>query len=215
MFPELGRLKLPISVFPEYVASSDTTFLIQQQGKAASSTKFTIFKPETDNVTEKSPSDTLLSVDGEYFDKNERRIFYNASGEPVFEISHSSSSSTWHIQRPGRDSPSIGFLEPQDSMFKDDYKIQVRNAAAGGEDTLLRVQGQDIWKLRTNVLLGDKVVMTAKRNDKLSVYIPRKKVEWVVDVAEGFDMALASAIIVVMGANMYTNGKSKGYIYVG
>lgn len=84
-----------------------------------------------------------------------------------------------------------------------------------GQDVVLHVQGQDIWKLRTNVLLGDQVIMITKRLDKLSVYLPGTKVEWMVSVAEGMDIALAFAIVVVMGTNMYTNGRSNGRVYIG
>lgn len=94
--------------------------------------------------------------------------------------------------------------------------MQLRNAAAAdGQDVVLRVQAQDAWKLRTNVLLGDRVVMATKRLEKLSVDLPGSKAAWQVDVAEGVDMALAAAIVVVMGANMYTNGRSRGRIYIG
>ena len=82
--------------------------------------------------------------------------------------------------------------------------VSVKNAAAAdGEEVTLCVEGQDIWKQRTNVYLGDKVVMTAKRTDKLSPYLPGKKVEWSVHVASGMDLSLASMIVVVLAANMY------------
>ncbi|KAJ4151188.1 hypothetical protein LMH87_011903 [Akanthomyces muscarius] len=224
MIPELSPLKQPIAIRPEFVAREDTSFRVQQEGKGAASTKFTIFSPENDvpkdekgaiPETKKSPA-TLISVDGKYSSADERRSFLDASGLPLFDLYHTPRGTTWHIEVPGGNSPSLAFIEPQDSRMKDDYKVQFRNAAAeGGQDVLLRVQGQDIWKLRTNVLLGDKVVMTTKRLDKLSVYLPGSKVAWQVDVAEGMDMALAAAIVVVMGANMYTNGRSRGRIYIG
>ncbi|KAJ3479429.1 hypothetical protein NLG97_g8322 [Lecanicillium saksenae] len=223
MLPELSAPKQPIAIRPEFLAREDTSFRVQQEGKGASSTKFTIFSPEKDAIKDEkgissekraSPA-TLLSVDGKYSSPEERRTFVDASGLPLFDLYHAPRGTTWHIEVPGGNSPSLAFIEPQGSTMKDDYKLQFRNAAADGQDVVLRVQGQDIWKLRTNVLLGDKVVMTTKRLDKLSVYVPGSKVEWQVDVAEGMDMALAAAIVVVMGTNMYTNGRSRGRIYIG
>ncbi len=227
MIPELSPLKQPIGIRPEFIAREETSFRVHQEGKGAASTKFTIFSPEQNapkdgkgavTETEKSPT-TLISVDGKYSSAEERRTFLDASGLPLFDLYHAPRGTTWHIEVPGGNSPSVAFIEPQESAVKDDYKLQLRNAAAGagagGQDVVLRVQGQDIWKLRTNVLLGDQVVMTTKRLDKLSVYLPGSKVAWQVDVAEGMDMALAAAIVVVMGANMYTNGRSRGRIYIG
>lgn len=45
--------------------------------------------------------------------------------------------------------------------------------------------------------------MTAERTDKWSVYVPGKKLEWMVDVVAGMDVAVASVIVVVLAANMY------------
>lgn len=207
------------------MARKDTSFRIQQQGKGAASTKFTIFSPESNvakdekgavSDVQKLPT-TLISVDGKHSSAEERHIFLDASGPTLFDLYHTPRGTTWHIEVPGGDSPSLVLIEPQYSTMKDDYKVQqFRNAAAAdGQNVVLRVQGQDVRKMRTNVLPGDKVVMTTKGLDKLSVYLPGSKAAWQVDVAEGVDMALAAAIVVVMGANMYMHGRSRGRIYSG
>ena len=223
MLPELSPLKQPIALRPELVAAEHTRLLIRQEGKAASSTKFTIFSAEEGapaddsggSTTEKHPPATLLTVDGKYSSAEERRTLYDASSLPLFDLYHSPRGTTWHFEVPGGNSPSVAFLEPQNSRTKDDYKLQLRNAAANGQDTVLHVKGQDSWKLRTNVYLADEVVMTTKRLDMLSVYLPGKRVEWIVDVAQGMDVSIATAVVVVMATNMYTNGRSRGRVYIG
>lgn len=231
MRPELSPLKQPVAIRPEFIARQETSLLVRQQGKAAASTKFAVFAPEHDAAAgdEKGAPDAsapreppsysdkpLLSADGKYSSDEERRTFFDASGLPLFDLYHTRRGSTWHIEVPGGKSPSLGFVEPQfTSATKEEYKVQLRNAAGSGEDVVLRVQGQDVWKLRTNVTVGDQVVMTAKRLDRMSVYLPGSKVEWQVEVAEGMDMALASAIMVVLATNLYTSGRSRGNIYIG
>jgi len=110
---------------------------------------------------------------------------------------------TWHVELPGGNGKSIMRIAPRTCGLKDKLDGFVTYADGDGEEAVLRVGGQDIWKQRTNVTMGDKVVMTAKRTDKLSVYVPGRKLEWMVDVAAGMDMALASVIVVVLAANMY------------
>lgn len=223
MIPNLSALKQPIAIRPELVVEENATFRVRQEGKAASSTKFKVFttqsrEKKTENGDRKGEESTiipLMSVDGKYSSPEERRTFYDASGLPLFDLYHSPRGTTWQIEVPGGNSPSLAFLEPQGSTVKDDYKLQLGNAMDSRQDVVLHVQGQDIWKLRTNVFLGDQVIMTTKRLDKFSVYLPGTKVEWMVSVAEGMDVALASAIVVVMGTNMYTNGRSSGQIYIG
>ena len=85
---------------------------------------------------------------------------------------------SWYVELPGAQGHStiqIGRLVPRNSMLTDRLEVYVKNAAAAdGEEVTLCVEGQDSWKQRTNVYLGDKVVMTAKRTDKLSPYLPGK-----------------------------------------
>jgi hypothetical protein len=77
---------------------------------------------------------------------------------------------------PGHDNQAderlLATLAMQRTTFKDRYDVFVHGE--NGKEVQLRVRGQDIWKLRTNVYCGDKVLMTAKRQGKLDVYIPGK-----------------------------------------
>lgn len=214
MFPELTALKQPIAIRKEHIVDKSTTFRVQQHGKGLSSGKFTVFDPETaageDDVpstkgasAEKRPPQKLMHVDGKYVSLEERRAFCDASGLPLFDVSHRAAGVTWYVELPGGNGTPIARIEPRFSMLKDELDVHVKNAAANGEGVTLRARGQDIWKQRTNVYLDDKVVMTAKRTDKLSVYVPGKKLEWAVDIAAGMDISLASVIVVVLAANMY------------
>lgn len=214
MFPELTALKQPIAVRTEYIVDKDTTFRVQQHGKGLSCGKFTIFSPDggadADEVlstkgasAEKQKPQTLMYVDGKYGSIEEKRAFRDASGLPLFDVYHRAIGVTWYIELPGGNGTPFARIKPRFSMLKDVLDVHIKNAAANGEEVTLHVQGQDIWKQRTNIYLNDKVIMTAKRIDKLSVYLPGKKLEWDVDITAGMDISLASAIVVVLAANMY------------
>ena len=211
MFPELTAVKPPLAIRPEYVVDHDATFIVQQQGKGLSSGKFAVFQPDGKPITgdpkinsnESLPSHTIMYVDGKFGSLEAKRSFCDASGLPLFDLYHKFARVTWYVELPGKTDTAIARLSPRASILKDNLEVTVKNLAANGEETTLHVQGQDIWKQRTNVFLGEKVVMTAKRTDKWSVYVPGKKLEWQVDIATGFDIALASVIVVVLAANMY------------
>ena len=207
-------LKQPIAIRNEYVARESTTFRVQQHGKGLSSGRFTIVQPDDQSFMEKPSSpekssdaatedQTLMYVDGQFGSLGAKRSFRDASGLPLFDLYRKAAGVTWFVELPGGSDTAIARLAPRFSTLKDKLEVTVKNAAGDGEDTTLHVQGQDIWKQRTNVYLGDKVVMTAKRTDKWSVYVPGKKLEWVVDVAAGMDISLAAVIVVVLAANMY------------
>ncbi|UNI21214.1 hypothetical protein JDV02_007224 [Purpureocillium takamizusanense] len=104
----------------------------------------------------------------------------------------------WFIELPGGSNPPIGRIMPLGDVRTDRTDVDIENAAPNGERITLRVQGQDIWKLRTNVYMGEKVVMTTKRMDK---------------IVAGMDIALASAIVVFMAATMFSNGTTTATPY--
>ncbi|KAJ3492671.1 hypothetical protein NLG97_g5232 [Lecanicillium saksenae] len=199
----------------EHVVDENTTFLVRQHsfgGKGASKPKFTIeslpgdecLEDKTD-VLEKQPSTATMSVDAKYVSVEDRHEFRDATGLPLFDLYHKTTSVTWLIEVPGGNGEPIAVITPHPSMFKDRLDVQVKNAADGGEEVMLHVEGQDIWKLRVNVYRGDEVVMTVKRTDKISPYLMSSKLSWVVDVASGMDVSLASAIVVVMAATLYSS----------
>lgn len=214
MIPDFATLKQSIAIRNDYVAKQQTSFRVLQHGKGLSSGKFTVFQPEGTYVSEKSAcaekqpeqspqNGTLMYVDGQFGTLDAKRSFRDNSGLPLFDLYHKAAGVTWYVELPGGNDTAIARLAPRFSALKDKLEVCVKNAAANGEDTILHVQGQDIWKQRTNVYLGDKVVMTVKRTDKWSVYLPGKNLEWMVDVVAGMDISLATVIVVVLAANMY------------
>ncbi|THY35944.1 hypothetical protein D6D01_00874 [Aureobasidium pullulans] len=94
-------------------------------------------------------------------------------------------------------------LAPRTSVFKDKLDLFVHNAANQGQVVNLEVRGQDVWRMRVNVYLGDQVVMSSKRTEKLAGYIPGKRPDWKVDIGEGLDASLAAVIMVVLAATLY------------
>lgn len=128
MIPELSTLKQPIAIRPELVVEKNTDFRVRQEGKAASSTKFTVFTTQSSEIETKDGNSErgkgtimpLMSVDGKYSSPEERRTFYDATGLPLFDLYHSPQGTTWHIEVPGDNSPSLAFLEAQRSALKDD-----------------------------------------------------------------------------------------------
>ena len=223
IFPAHTSPKRPIAIRFELVVDQHTTFRVQQHGKALFEGKFTIFRPHEEGQSTKAgsvagPSNgppqsaILMQVDGKYMSRDGRCSFTDASGLPLFELYHKIMGTTWHVELPGGNGKSIMRIAPRTCGLKDKLDGFVTYADGDGEEAVLRVGGQDIWKQRTNVTMGDKVVMTAKRTDKLSVYVPGRKLEWMVDVAAGMDMALASVIVVVLAANMYgSTSHESGY----
>jgi len=219
MHPEITSPKHPVAIRTEHIVDHHTTFRVQQHGKAQQSAKYTVFSPEDeypsgpDEVTvlsEKAQQEKLkgqprpcISVDGKYMARDGRHCFFDASGLPLFDLFHKPMGVTWHVEVPGGSGTPIARGIRRYSVMKDRVDFVVKNAAAEGEELTLHVRGQDIWKLRTNVYLGDKVVMTAKRTEKMSTYVPGMKIEWLVEIAAGMDMSLASLIVVILGADMY------------
>lgn len=208
MFPELTASKHPIAIRDEHVVDQPTTIRVQQHGKGLSEAKFTVLRDGGQLVNEKasaepSPPEAIFQVDGKVLSSQGRRHFTDASGLPIFELYHKFSSATWFVELPGGNDTAIVRLAPRSSSLKDDLEVMVRNAAANAEETTLRVRGQDIWKQRANVEVDGKVVMTVKKTDKWSSYLPGRNPEWQVDLAAGMDVSLASVIVIVMAANMY------------
>lgn len=82
-------------------------------------------------------------------------------------------------------------LAPRQSSCKDKMDVYVRNVVGNGVEVKLSVQGLDVWKRKTNVYVGDLLVMEAKFVNLVSAYIPYlKDNEWKVRVAKGMDASI-------------------------
>jgi hypothetical protein len=97
---------------------------------------------------------------------------------------------TWFVHLPKDEGEPIATITTRFHALKDKFDVYFNNAAGNGEKVQLEVRGQDIWKLRTNVYFGERMVMTCKRTDKMSVYLPGKALEWDVDVVQGMGMSI-------------------------
>ncbi|KGO50683.1 hypothetical protein PEX2_063210 [Penicillium expansum] len=202
-------LKKPIAIRPEYIASCPTAIRVKQHSKSWSGGDFTIFTfpSEGGSVTK------LFSVDGDFGSLSQRRHFRDASGLPLFELHRKKSGVTWFVHLPGAksDAEPIAAIATKWSAFKDKFDVHIKNAAASGEDTILEVRGQDIWKVKTHVYHNGALAMAAKLTDILSVYVPGKRPEWELTVAEGMDLSLASIIGVLLATLLKYSSMPSSY----
>lgn len=193
----LTPIKQPIAIRPEHVASSTTTIQVKQHSASWSSGNFTI----SSTPTAKEPLlNKLFGVDGDFASWSQRHHFRDASGLPLFEISRKRTGVTWYLHLPGESSSSssskesasepIATVVPKWSALKDKFDVHLQNAAANGEETILAVRGQNVWKSKTNVYHHGNLVMTVKLTDMAAVYLPGKRPAWEVVVAEGMDLSL-------------------------
>lgn len=125
---------------------------------------------------------------------SQRRYIQDASGLPLFEIAHKRLGVTWFVHLPGgkenTSSSPIATIVPQWHALKDKFDVYLNNAAAGGEETILEVRGQDIFKSKTHVYYKGALVTVIKLKDMVSVYIPGKGPTWELEVGEGMDLSL-------------------------
>ncbi|KAJ9225013.1 hypothetical protein DTO027B5_2415 [Paecilomyces variotii] len=203
MSEPLTVLKHPIALRNEHVASKETVIRVKQHSKSWSGGDFTISEWPAE---ESSEGTRLFSVVGSVKSLSQRCHVRDASGLPLFEIYRKRTGVTWFVELPGdnRSPEPIATFAPRWSSLKDKYDVYVKNAS-GGDEVVLEVRGQDIWKLKTHVYYNGNMVMVARRTDYLVPYIPGKRPEWKVKVAEGFDISLASLITVVLAQVLYSS----------
>lgn len=145
MHPELTPLKQPIAIRLDYIADKNTSFRVQQHGKALSSGKFTIFSPDghatLKNGAEASPSkkpslQPMMHVNGKYMEPTDRRVFTDATGLPLFDVYHGKLDKTWLIELPGGRSLPVARIQPHLGL-KDNLDVDVKNVADNGDEVLL------------------------------------------------------------------------------
>ncbi|KAE8351222.1 tubby C-terminal-like domain-containing protein [Aspergillus coremiiformis] len=190
---KLPALKQPIAIRSEQIAS-DTTVLRVKQHTSLSAGDFTISQCTADGDPGNPRLTTLFSVDGHAASWRCRRDFRDASGLPLFELHRKGTGVTWFVQLPGNTGSAkpIATLAPRWSALKDKFDVCFTNAAAGGEEVVLEVRGQDIWKMKTNVYFNGSLVMTTRVMNVLQYYVPFKRPQWEVEVAQGLDLSLVS-----------------------
>lgn len=77
---------------------------------------------------------------------------------------------TWFVEMPGGSSQPLATLAPRWVGLKDKCDVFVANAAAQGEEAVLEVRGQDIWKRRTHIYCNGALVIRVKLVNMVSVY---------------------------------------------
>ena len=200
MAPSVSNLKQPIALRSEYTVSDPTSIRVKQHSLSLSGGEFTVSKWEPDQSPGLEDSPELLSVTGKVASFHQRRHFQDSSGLPLFELSNKSLGGTRFVNLPGgggSGSDPIAIFAPRFDWHKDKFDLYVKNAAANGEEALLEVRGQDVYKLRTNVWANGALVMTVKRTDRYAPYIPLKRPEWQVDVGAGMDLSLVSRFFLI------------------
>lgn len=195
MATELTMLKQPITIRPEHVASCTTTLRLKSKSRIGGDYIVSTVAPDGSGSSTTSGSTELFIVDGNVTSWSQRRYFRDASGLPLFDLHRKSSGVTWFVQMPGGSSEPIATLAPRWSTLKDKCDVYVANASANGEEAMLEVRGQDVWKKRTHVYANGALVMRAKMANMASVYIPGKRLEWEFEVSEGLDISLVSSLL--------------------
>ena len=194
MATELAMLKQPITIRPEHVASCTTTLRLKSKSRIGGDYIVSTVVSDGSGSSATPDSIELFIVDGNVTSWSQRRHFRDASGLPLFDLHRKSSGVTWFVQMPGGNSP-LATLAPRWSALKDKCDVYVANASANGEETVLEVRGQDVWKKWTHVYANGALVMRAKMANMASVYIPGKRLEWEFEVSEGLDISLVSFLL--------------------
>ncbi|GFF27096.1 hypothetical protein IFM58399_01603 [Aspergillus lentulus] len=187
---------------PKYVATDPVALRVKQHSQSLSGGDFTISTYPTDD----SPLGTkLFSVKGDFGSLSNKRHFSDTSGLPLFTLQRKKAGVTWFVTLPGdeRGSEPIATIATKWSAFKDKFDVYFKNAAANGEETVLEVRGQNVWKTKTHVYYKGNLVMITKLADVVSVYVPGKRPAWTVEVAEGMDLSLASLITVLLATLLH------------
>ncbi|KAJ5782540.1 hypothetical protein N7457_004314 [Penicillium paradoxum] len=207
MAPTVTSPKQPIAVRLEHIAPRSMSLRVKQHSLSWSGGDFTISEWSNDENGSSGNPKTLFTVNGKIASLTQRHQFLDKTGLPLFDITRNLAGVTWFVKLPGGSlsCEPIVTIAPRWSYFKDKFDVYVANAAMDGKEVVIEARGQDIWKLRTNFYVNGTLVMTSKRTDKLTTYIPGKRPEWRMDVAEGMDLALASVLCVYLAEILFNN----------
>ncbi|GFF65006.1 hypothetical protein CNMCM6936_009572 [Aspergillus lentulus] len=133
-----------------------------------------------------TPRRTLFTVDGDFASVSQRRRVQDATDLPLFEIARKRLGVTWFVHLPGSkergDPHPVATVVPQWHMLKDKFDVHFSSAAGGNGGR-------------------EEIVLSLK--DMVAVYVPGKRPEWEIEVAEGVDLSLAAIIGVLLAAMLY------------
>jgi uncharacterized protein YxjI len=187
MSSNLAALKQPVAIRPEHICSQPTVLRVRQHCLSWSLGDFTV--TDTTSVEDSATPKTLFTVDGKIASWTQRRAVRDASGLPIYDMRRKNMGATWYAELPGGSEPMVT-LAPRRNNLKDKLDVYVH----GEEEVLLEVRGLDVWKKKTEVYLGDLLVMEVELVNLLSAYVPFfKDNQWNVRVAQGMDASLVSS----------------------
>ncbi|KAF7594250.1 hypothetical protein BBP40_009802 [Aspergillus hancockii] len=200
MSSNLPALNQAIAIRPESIASSNTVLRVKQHSTSVSGGDYTISQCASDGDPRHPGVTKLFWVKGHATSWRQRRDFTDATGLALFQLHRKGKGVTWFLKHPGQteDSEPIATLAPRFHALKDKFDVFFTNAVEGGEQVLLEVRGQDVWKAKTHVYFKDALIVKIRVLNPLLYYVPFKRPEWEVEVAEGMDLALASVIAVLV-----------------
>lgn len=182
---DLPILKEPIAIRTDCIAAHRTTIYVKQDRSWSNG-----------NFTAKTADGSLiLSCDGKVLSNSARKQFTNASGLPLFSLRSSwfSMSKAWTLELPG-DGHVIMAVRPCWSLGRVKLDCTFTNAASndGGQKVTLKVRGQDIQHLVTDISCRETKVASVKRIHDDGGKRPQFffKPEYEIEVAQGMDTAL-------------------------
>jgi uncharacterized protein YxjI len=184
---DLAVLKQPVAIRPDHVCSHSMVLRIRQHCLSWSLGDFTV--TDTTAAEHSATPKTLFTVDGKVGSWTQRRAVRDASGLPIYDMRRKNVGATWYVELPGGSEPLVT-IAPRRNNLKDKLDVYVH----GEEEVVLEVRGLDVWKKKTEVYLGDRLVMEVRLVNLLSAYVPFfKDNQWDVLVAQGMDASLVSS----------------------
>ena len=185
----LAVLKQPVAIRSDCVCSHPTALRVRQHCLSWSLGDFTV--TDTSSAEHSATPKTLFTVDGKIASWTQRRAVREASGLPIYDMRRKNEGATWYVELPGGSEPLVT-LAPRRNNLKDKLDVYVH----GEEETMLEVRGLDVWKKKTDVYLGDRLVMEVRLVNLFSAYVPFfKDNQWDIRVAQGMDASLVSSSI--------------------
>lgn len=182
----------PLYILKEHLASEPVTLRAKHHGKGG----FTF-----SNTSQGASGEVLFTVDSRAGGvMASKRLIKDATGKGILELWRDVGSDESYISEPSGSSLPFAIVAPRMTLSKEKVDIYAKNAGAEGEETLIEVRGQDIWKRNTLAYWGDDLVMQMRFVNYVTTYVPFSSNQWDVAVAQGFDLFLVSSLPLLMSS---------------
>lgn len=181
-------LKQAIAVLPEYIAQYPTTLRLRRfetiRNSLSTGGDFAVWACPDDRTQEETKLFEVKSTAG----GARRRHFIDASGLPLFTVSHKGIGATWFMHLPNRNprTEPMGVFAPRYDLFQNKMHVYVRNTEQDKEEWKLEVRGQNLHlKSTTEVYLNGVLIMSARVKNPMNL-------DWEINVPKGLDTSLVS-----------------------